>query len=64
MGLLQQRIASPIEKQLAAVATTTASLKAQFRELETLREQVGKAQNRPWGRRTPHSAGKAVRSAR
>jgi hypothetical protein len=44
MGSLQQRIASPIEKQLAAIATTAANLKTQFRELETLRDRVRKAQ--------------------
>jgi hypothetical protein len=64
MGMLQQRIAPPVERQLAVIATAAANLKAQFRELETLRDQVRKAQNRPLGRGAPHSADKAARPPR
>jgi hypothetical protein len=44
MSFLQQRITSVAAMRLAAIAATTASLKAQLSELERLREQVGKAQ--------------------
>ena len=44
MSSFQQRIASATEKRLAAIATTAANLKAQFSELEKLRDQVRKAQ--------------------
>jgi hypothetical protein len=42
MVSIQQRIASLPEQQLTAIATTSANLKAQFRELETLRDRVRK----------------------
>ena len=44
MSFLQQRIASVANMRLAAIAATTASLKAKLSELERLREQVTKAQ--------------------
>ena len=44
MSFLQQRITSVANMRLAAIAATTASLKAQLSELERLREQVRKAQ--------------------
>jgi hypothetical protein len=43
MSSLQQRIASTTEERLAAIAITAAILKAQFCELEKLRDQVKKA---------------------
>jgi hypothetical protein len=45
MSSLPQRIASTTEKRLTAIATTAAILKAQFCELEKLRDQVRKAQS-------------------
>jgi hypothetical protein len=44
MSSLHQRITSVANMRLAAIAATTASLKAQLSELERLREQVRKAQ--------------------
>jgi hypothetical protein len=53
MSSLQQRIASPVEEKLAAIATTAANLKIQVRELETLRDRVKKAQSAAgWQRAT------------
>jgi hypothetical protein len=43
MSSLQQRTTSVIDMRLAAIAATTANLKAQLSELDKLREQVGKA---------------------
>jgi hypothetical protein len=40
-----QRIAPPVEKQLAVIATTAADLKAQFCELEALRGRFREAQS-------------------
>jgi hypothetical protein len=45
MSSLQQRIVSTTEDRLAAIAITAANLKAQFCELEKLRDQVRKAQS-------------------
>jgi hypothetical protein len=64
MSSLQRRIAFPIEKRLAALAARAADLNAQFRELETLRDLVRKAQKRPWGRRAPHLPDKAAGAPR
>jgi hypothetical protein len=47
MSSLQQRIASTTETRLVTIAATTASLKAQFGELQKLRDQVRKAQLAP-----------------
>jgi len=44
MSSLQQRITSVTDVRLAAIAATTAKLKAQLSELGGLREQVRKAQ--------------------
>ena len=44
MSYLQQRITSVANMRLAAIAATTASLKAKLSQLERLREQVRKAQ--------------------
>ena len=44
MSSLHQHITSVANMRLAAIAATTASLKAQLSELERLREQVRKAQ--------------------
>jgi hypothetical protein len=48
MSSLQQRTTSVTDMRLAAIAATTADLKAQLSELEKLREQVGKAQPSAW----------------
>jgi hypothetical protein len=43
MSPLEQRITTLADSRLAAIADTSAKLKAQLFELECLREQVGQA---------------------
>ena len=54
---------STLQERLAAIADTTASLKAQFRELDRLREHVRKAELRIAGHCAPEWSDLNLKSA-